>query len=236
VRGDLAAAAHAAGAALEVLRRNPGAAQPFPGLWALLRTLVDDDGEEARREVAALAVDAPVSRELLVAADAVALGRSGDAAGAAVRFARADRALAQRQGGFRQAWTRLLVAPAALADGWGEPLPWLRESLATFEAKGLDAMAGRCRAIVREAGAPVPRRGRGAATVVPPELAAMGITGREVDVLALVAAGATNREVGEALFISVRTVDKHVERLLQKAGTTRAGLAALARGAGVLPT
>ena len=47
--------------------------------------------------------------------------------------------------------------------------------------------------------------------------------------LALVAAGATNREVGERLFISVRTVDKHVERLLQKAGTTRAGLAEIAR-------
>ena len=64
----------------------------------------------------------------------------------------------------------------------------------------------------------------------------MGITGREVDVLALVATGATNREVGEQLFISVRTVDKHVERLLQKAGTSRAGLAEVARAAGLLPT
>ena len=64
----------------------------------------------------------------------------------------------------------------------------------------------------------------------------MGITGREVDVLALVATGATNREVGEHLFISVRTVDKHVERLLQKAGTSRAGLAAVARAAGLLRT
>ena len=71
---------------------------------------------------------------------------------------------------------------------------------------------------------------------MPPELAAIGITGREVDVLALVAAGATNREVGERLFISARTVDKHVERLLQKAGTTRAGLAEVARAAGLLPT
>ena len=72
VQGDLAAAAHAVGVAMEVLRRNPGIAQPFPGLWALLRTLVDDDGEAARGEVAALAVDTPVSRELLVVAEAVA--------------------------------------------------------------------------------------------------------------------------------------------------------------------
>ena len=40
--------------------------------------------------------------------------------------------------------------------------------------------------------------------------------------LVLVAGGATNREVAERLFISQRTVDKHVERLLQKTGTTPA--------------
>ena len=171
-----------------------------------------------------------------MAAEAVALGRAGDLDAAAARFAEADEALGRRQGGFRQALTRLLVAPAALADGWGEPLPWLRETLATFEAKGLEALASRCRTILRDAGAPVPRRGRGDTAAVPPELAAMGITGREVDVLALVATGATNREVGEQLFISVRTVDKHVERLLQKAGTSRAGLAEVARAAGLLPT
>ena len=76
--------------AMVVLRRNPDAAQPFPGLWALLRTLIDDDGDAARREVAALAVDTPVSRELLLAAEAVALGRAGDRDAAAARFAEAD--------------------------------------------------------------------------------------------------------------------------------------------------
>ena len=54
-------------------------------------------------------------------------------------------------------------------------------------------------------------------------LAELGITAREVDVLVLVAGGATNREVAERLFISLRTVDKHVERLLQKTGATRRG-------------
>jgi DNA-binding NarL/FixJ family response regulator len=59
------------------------------------------------------------------------------------------------------------------------------------------------------------------------------MTSREADVLSLVADGATNREVAERLFISPRTVDKHVERLLQKAGTTRSGLAELAQRAGL---
>ena len=236
VQGDLVAAVRAADAAMDVLRRNPTAAQPFPGLWALLRTVVDDGGDEARREVGALPVDAPVSRELLVAAEAVGLGRAGDATAAEIRFAEADAGLRLRQGGFRRALTHLIVAPAAHADGWGEPVSWLRGALATFEAKGLDALAGRCRAVLREVGAPVPRRGRGEAATVPALLAARGITAREVDVLALVARGATNREVGEALFISVRTVDKHVERLLQKTGTTRAGLAEVAGAAGLLRT
>jgi DNA-binding NarL/FixJ family response regulator len=51
-----------------------------------------------------------------------------------------------------------------------------------------------------------------------------------------VATGASNREIGDRLFISTRTVEKHVERLLQKAGTTRSGLADLARRAGLLRT
>ena len=67
-------------------------------------------------------------------------------------------------------------------------------------------------------------------------LAELGITAREVDVLVLVAGGATNREVAERLFISLRTVDKHVERLLQKTGATRRGLAAIGRDAGLLDT
>ena len=79
--------------------------------------------------------------------------------------------------------------------------------------------------------APVPRR-RGD-SVVPPELAALGITSREVDVLTLVASGLSNKEAAERLVISVRTVDKHVERLLMKAGTNRAGLIDLANRAGL---
>jgi DNA-binding CsgD family transcriptional regulator len=49
----------------------------------------------------------------------------------------------------------------------------------------------------------------------------MGITDREADVLALVAEGLTSAEIAQRLFISPRTVDKHVERLLAKTGTAR---------------
>jgi DNA-binding NarL/FixJ family response regulator len=84
-------------------------------------------------------------------------------------------------------------------------------------------------------GEPVPRRPRTEAPSVPGLLAASGVTSREVEVLAQVAAGRTNREMAEALHLSVRTVEKHVERLLMKTGSTRAELARLAESAGVRP-
>lgn len=45
---------------------------------------------------------------------------------------------------------------------------------------------------------------------------AAGLSRRETEVLALVAQGRTNREIGEALFISERTVGVHVSKVLSK--------------------
>jgi DNA-binding CsgD family transcriptional regulator len=233
VAGDLSGAARCFDAAMDVLRANPGATYVFPGEWALLRTVLDDDGDAARAEVASLPIDTPVSRKVLRLADAVAAGRVGRTEEAEATFAAVDQGLATPAYAHHRAYLRQIVAPAAHADGWGDPIAWLRECLATFEASNHDALAARCRTLLKELGAPVPRKGRGDSSTVRPALAALGITSREADVLALVAGGATNREVAERLFISQRTVDKHVERLLQKAGTPRAGLADLARQAGL---
>jgi DNA-binding CsgD family transcriptional regulator len=43
-----------------------------------------------------------------------------------------------------------------------------------------------------------------------------GLSGREREVLALVAEGRTNREIGERLFISQKTVGVHVGNILSK--------------------
>jgi DNA-binding NarL/FixJ family response regulator len=66
-------------------------------------------------------------------------------------------------------------------------------------------------------------------------LAARGVTPREVEVLAQVAAGHSNREIAGALHLSVRTVEKHVERLLTKTGHSRSELAGFAEDAGIQP-
>ncbi|HSL26472.1 MAG TPA: response regulator transcription factor, partial [Acidimicrobiia bacterium] len=53
-----------------------------------------------------------------------------------------------------------------------------------------------------------------------------GLTDREVEVLRLVATGHTNRQVAESLFISPKTVGRHVENIYAKIGvSTRAGAA-----------
>jgi DNA-binding CsgD family transcriptional regulator len=111
---------------------------------------------------------------------------------------------------------RRLAAEAALAGGWGDPVSWLRECLAVFDTTGHRHTATACRVLLHRAGATVPRRSGDAAA--PPDLAALGITAREAEVLRLVADGLTNKEIGERLFLSPRTVEKHVERLLAKTG------------------
>ena len=58
----------------------------------------------------------------------------------------------------------------------------------------------------------VARLGRRAAA----EANGAGLSGRELEVMRLVAVGQTNREIAEQLFLSPRTVDMHVRNILRK--------------------
>jgi DNA-binding CsgD family transcriptional regulator/tetratricopeptide (TPR) repeat protein len=231
--GQASEALDALDAAMAVLRSAGGGAHDFPGRWALLRTIIDVGGAEARDECRSLEFSTAMSRATLGAADAVAAGRDGGDANALFRAA--DEALGRFEGGFLLSLARLLVAPCAYEDGWGDPAAWLREALANFEDLHLSNFAGRCRAALRAMGEPVPRRVRREAPRVPPSLAAQGVTAREVEVLAQVVSGRTNRQIAEVLHLSVRTVEKHVERLIMKTGHSRSELGHVADRAGVHP-
>lgn len=62
-----------------------------------------------------------------------------------------------------------------------------------------------------------------------------GLTARELEVLRLVAAGLTNREIGNELFISAKTASVHVSNILAKLGAgSRAEAAAIAHRDGLL--
>ena len=90
-------------------------------------------------------------------------------------------------------------------------------------------MAAACRGLLRRAGAPVPRQRPGGGEL-PGQLRALGVTEREADVLRLVAQGLGNREIAERMFLSPRTVEKHVASLLAKTGLRRAQLAGYSAG------
>jgi DNA-binding CsgD family transcriptional regulator len=206
----------------------------FPNriFWALLHTVDDDDfGAAARGELeAATHLRAwpvfPIAVDMITA---VALGREGRAEEATALFASATngRDYELDEGSFR--YFHVLAAEAAIRDGWGNPPAWLRRSEAFFAERGYGRIVRRCRSLLAAAGAPVPRRGRGD-SVVPEQLRAMGITSRELDVLQLVADGLSNREIADRLFLSPKTVERHLSSLFDRtARRSRGGLADLLR-------
>jgi len=204
------------------VRRGPPTTSVYAGrlLWAALETVDGDDlGLAARTELRASTAELGLSyfTESFAVFDAIALGRAGDT----------ERATAAIEPGVEHLFTApygrgqwhamwLVVARAAIRDGWGDPVRWLRHVEAWFAALGYDGPARRSRTLLREAGAPVPRR-RGASEV-PASLRELGVTSREVDVLKLVVAGRTNREIATELYVSPKTVERHLSSLFDRAG------------------
>jgi DNA-binding NarL/FixJ family response regulator len=77
--------------------------------------------------------------------------------------------------------------------------------------------SGAAEAVLSAAGHPATRR-----PARPADL-----TGREVEVLQLLARGLSNKEIAERLVISRRTAAHHVEHIYAKTGTTNRALASL---------
>jgi DNA-binding NarL/FixJ family response regulator len=90
----------------------------------------------------------------------------------------------------------------------------LRQALAIFEQLGAGPMVKLVARRLRALGVGGILRGPRPATRANPA----GLTRRELDVLRLVAAGHTNREIGEKLFLSPRTVEMHVANTLTRLG------------------
>jgi DNA-binding CsgD family transcriptional regulator len=192
-------------AALHTVEHSPPG--PYRGLWPLVVAVTDrPDAPEAFEQVrrSGVAVNR-VNRGYLAYTHAV-LARSA----AHVEVGDADLA-------YFPTWQhlgRVLVAEAALRDGWGEPEQWLRQARDCLVAHRLDHLARRCARLLGE----------------PERSSPVGTTAREAEVLALLAEGLANKEIATRLHLSPRTVEKHVESLLRKAGArSRTQLAAMVR-------
>jgi DNA-binding CsgD family transcriptional regulator len=120
---------------------------------------------------------------------------------------------------YATAYARWRLAEAILADGGARPDAQAELAAAHAVAYGLrarplaaelEALATRARLSLDSGVAPAPAGdGGGAAERV-------GLTARELEVLRLVAAGETNRSIGQALYISEKTVSVHISRILAK--------------------
>ncbi|MDZ5622956.1 AAA family ATPase [Nocardioides sp. HM23] len=214
--------------AMEGARRFPGVPFSTRGLWALLETVLDDGagGADAREEVRnGPQANSPHNRFALRYADAVALGRAGDREQAERVFADSEWAFPGREP-WMELHAQMLVARSAAADGWGTPESWFRHALDGFVEIGQTEAASACRVAMRGAGFAVPRRAVGSVRV-PAHLQRLGVTAREYDVLELVVDGLPNKAIADRLFLSVRTVETHVARLLQRTGAPDRGALAV---------
>jgi DNA-binding CsgD family transcriptional regulator len=95
----------------------------------------------------------------------------------------------------------------------------LRSALATFDAIGATEWARQARAGLRAAGERT--------SVIEAATAASTMTAQEMHIARLASEGLSNREIGQQLYLSPRTVGSHLYRIFPKLGiTSRAQLAA----------
>lgn len=132
-------------------------------------------------------------------------------------------------------WPRVLVVAEAGSTGWAEQAfeAGARGCLVR-SAQGVEGRRQRTR-IDAENRLDTPAGPAGSVTVCSSNGVRAELTGREVQVLQLVAHGHPNREVAERLGLSALTVKSHLSRISRRLGTgDRAELVALGMRAGVI--
>lgn len=149
-----------------------------------------------------------------------------------------------RAAGPLSALTRVLML--SYSDDPGAILASIRAGAAGFLVHGSfspddlvravrDVVDGRTSPLSDEAALVVVRALQSAAGAAPPEPRAFGLSGRETEVMRLVARGRSNREIADALVLSEKTVKNHVSRVYAKLGV-RTRAAAIARWLGTAPS
>jgi len=194
---------------------------------AALACVVAARDDRLRADVAALA-----DRLRTIAAKLETSGPAQQASQATFAAADAQVAGLGDTGGLLAAWDEAAAAWAGISEPYSQAEALLHGAEAALAGGDRDGAGGRLRlaaALAAELGAGflateialLARRGRivldtsSAAAAGP---AAVGLTGRELEVLRLVAAGRSNREIANELFISPKTASVHVSNILGKLG------------------
>lgn len=130
-------------------------------------------------------------------------------------------ALVDSRGPRNQARSALQMAAALSAELGAEPV-----------SEAVRTLARRARLSLQAPGSAAPVPGAGSESATDP----FGLTARELEVLRLLGAGLTNREISHTLFISQHTAGVHVSHILGKLGVAnRVMAAAVAERLGLVP-
>jgi ATP/maltotriose-dependent transcriptional regulator MalT len=167
--------------------------------------LAAGDAEEARRacgelEQAAKRLDADILRAMSAQAIGAIELAAGNAQGALASLRRAHRIWLELEVPYEAARVRVLVGLACRALG---------------DCEGSDLELDAATAVLQKLGAAQLPASR-AATADRPSPPRHPLTARELQVLRLVAAGKTNRAIGIELFLSEKTIDRHVSNIFAK--------------------
>jgi ATP/maltotriose-dependent transcriptional regulator MalT len=207
--------------------RRPGEPTPDDGTaTALLQRL----GEAAAGPAAASMPELGAWYALGLAERTRQAGQSGPAAwAAAAAWERRGQPYRAAYAGFRRAEALLAAtgdrASAAVVLGHAAAIT------GRLGARLLDAEV---QALARRARLDLAQHAASTAPGAPPPAAQLGLTRRECEVLALVAAGRSNRQIAQALFISPKTASVHVSNILAKLGAAgRVEAAAIAHRLGL---
>lgn len=198
----------AAVAALRVAASG-GARTPLAGsrlLWALADAALEAGDLEAANTAAgelnemAAAVDAPILAASAATVSGLVELAEGDVTGALESLRRACTVWQELKLPYETARARMLYGLALRAAGdEDDAVLELRAALSTFERLGAAADAVRVSDLL-----------------APPTSLPRGLTLREAEVLRLVAAGKTNRDIAVELVISEHTVARHLQNMFVK--------------------
>jgi DNA-binding CsgD family transcriptional regulator len=221
-------------------------------MFSVTATVENTLDQSARREAVDLPeIKARLRRRIDAAQAFAARSSNSPQLDTAAHLAHAVASLTRLTGSDPDAWAEAAARWNDLSDRWATATALLREA----EAAASIAAADRAATALREAhsiafdldAAPllaeidaVSRRTR--VSVEAPTRVALdensahrlGLTPRETEVLTLVAAGRTNRQIGDELFVSDKTASVHVSNILRKLGvTSRVDAAAVAQRLGI---
>jgi len=144
----------------------------------------------------------------------------GDAESRVMKLKTALEAVEQSGFVLRSLWIQLDLGRALAETGGSQAVAVLERAASLGHERGAGTVQELAEQALRSLGVRTWRRGRTGAP----------LTAREQEVAEIVAGGATNREIAEALFLSPKTVERHVSNALKKLGArNRTELAARLR-------